>query len=64
MLFGDVNKDGIVQLKDISQICNLYGLSSTDKNYDIKMDANEDGTIQLKDFSEMQSNYSKCREVE
>ena len=64
LLFGDVNKDGIVQLKDISQICNLYGLSSTDKNYDIKMDANEDGTIQLKDFSEMQSNYSKCREVE
>lgn len=64
LLFGDVNKDGIVQLKDISQICNLYGLGSTDQNYDIKMDANEDGKIQLKDFSEMQSNYSKCREVE
>lgn len=60
---GDVNKDGVVQLKDLDAIVNTYGIDDTDSNYDICFDFNEDKQIQLQDLDRVVSNYSLAREI-
>lgn len=60
---GDVNKDGVVQLKDLDAIVNTYGIDDTDSDYDICFDFNEDKQIQLQDLDRVVSNYSLAREI-
>lgn len=61
---GDINKDGCVQLQDLSMLMNVYGIDSTSENYDIMYDFNEDSQVQLQDMSLISSNYSEIRKVE
>lgn len=60
---GDVNKDGVVQLKDLDSIINEYGIDDTDSSYNICYDFNEDKQIQLQDLDRVISNYSLAREI-
>lgn len=63
LLAGDINKDGAIQILDLTMINNLYGCNSTDSGYDIKYDFNEDLQIQMLDMTFVISNYSQAREI-
>lgn len=64
LIAGDINKDGVIQIQDLSAITNLYGIDDTDMDYHIKYDFNDDKQIQLQDMSYIISNYSLAREIE
>lgn len=63
LYYGDFNKDGAIQLLDLSALSKVFDIDTTSTKYDIKMDANEDGKIQLLDLSALKKNYEKYREV-
>ncbi len=60
---GDVNKDGVVQIKDLTALLNVFGISSTDHEYEIKYDFNEDLGIQIKDLTALLANFEKELEI-
>lgn len=61
---GDFNKDGVIQLLDLSMLYSVYGIDSTAANFDTKIDVNDDNRIQLLDLSALNSNYEKIRTKE
>lgn len=61
---GDLNKDGIIQLLDLSMLYSVYQADKTSSNYDKKIDLNDDGKIQLLDLSALKANYELTRIVE
>ena len=61
---GDVNKDGVIQLLDLSMLYSAYQTDTTSANYDKKMDFNNDGRIQLLDLSALKANYEVNRIIE
>lgn len=64
LLAGDVNKDGSIQILDMSELMKIYGANNTDPKYDIKYDFNDDMEIQILDLSYLMKNYSISRVVE
>lgn len=64
LLAGDVNKDGVIQLIDLSTILKSYETKDTDIDYNKVLDFNEDGKIQLVDLSILLGNYEKNRKIE
>ena len=63
LYYGDFNKDGVIQLLDLSALSKVFDIDTTSTKYDIKMDANEDGKIQLLDLSALKKNYEAYREI-
>ena len=61
---GDVNKDGVIQLLDLSMLYSAYQTDTTSANYDKKIDFNDDGRIQLLDLSALKANYEVNRIIE
>ena len=61
---GDFNKDGCIQIVDMSMILNVYGTDNTSSDYKLAMDFNEDGQIQIFDLSVFLRNYNKSRIIE
>lgn len=64
---GDVNKDGVVQLQDLTALMNYYGIVSSDGaeyNDNIGLDFNEDDQIQLQDFTILMGSYGQYRKIE
>lgn len=57
MYAGDINNDGAVDIGDFSYLSSLYGLSSTDEQYDALADLNHDGTINVQDLSILGSHF-------
>ncbi len=49
-LVGDVNHDGIVDMKDINMIANVYGTKKGDSEYVSSLDLDQDGAIKLSDM--------------
>ncbi len=64
LFVGDLNKDGTVQIKDISEQMKFNKRNSTDPDYNIRYDFNEDGQIQIKDISFLRSNNKKSIVIE
>lgn len=64
LLAGDINKDGTIQLLDLSALLAIYETKTTDSSYNKEIDFNEDGKIQLVDMSILLGNYEKNREIE
>lgn len=60
---GDVNKDGVIQIIDLSILMNAFSTESTDSAYETRCDFNEDSEIQIIDLSILMSNFSKYREI-
>ena len=54
---GDVNGDGIVDTRDIVEICAIYGSRRGDPKYKPNMDINCDGTINIYDVVIACANY-------
>lgn len=61
---GDFNKDGVIQLLDLSMLYSAYQTDTTSSNFDKKIDVNDDGRIQLLDLSALKANYEVSRIVE
>ena len=64
LVAGDLNKDGIVNVVDLSLFMNEYGSQEIDDAYDIKYDFNEDGKVNVVDLSIFMTDYSEIREIE
>lgn len=66
LLAGDLNKDGAVDLKDVSLLNTQYLMDNTDPNFEeVKYyDFDESGVINLGDISVLNGNYTKTIEVE
>ncbi len=60
---GDVNKDGVVQIADLTELISVYGAASTEPSYNIKYDFNEDSETQIADLTILISNFSTSREI-
>lgn len=61
---GDFNKDGVIQLLDLSMLYSVYDIDTTSSSYISKVDVNDDGRIQLLDLSALKANYEKNRIIE
>lgn len=61
---GDFNKDGVIQLLDLSMLYSSYDVDSASSKYMTKLDVNDDGRIQLLDLAALKANYEKTRTIE
>lgn len=64
LLAGDVNKDGSIQILDMSELMNVFGIDNTDSKYNIRYDFNDDTQIQILDLSYIMKNFSLSRVIE
>ena len=66
LLAGDLNKDGIIDVSDISEINARYLLDNTSSDYETYRyyDFNEDLIIDVSEVSNINANYLKEIEVE
>jgi hypothetical protein len=58
-LLGDVNKDGIVDLKDVYEVARAYGSRPDSPNWNPNCDLNEDLFIDIKDYTIVCKNYGQ-----
>jgi hypothetical protein len=58
-LLGDVNNDGVVNMKDITDACLHFGAFNGTPRYDPDMDVNGDGRIDLRDILAIVLNFGK-----
>lgn len=64
LIAGDVNKDGSIQILDLSELMSIFGIDNVNPNYNVKYDFNEDGEVQILDLSFLMSDFSETRKVE
>ena len=64
LLAGDVNKDGSIQILDMSELMNVFGIDNTDSKYNRRYDFNDDTQIQILDLSYIMKNFSLSRVIE
>jgi hypothetical protein len=58
-LLGDVNKDGIVDLKDVYEVARAYGSRPDSPNWNPSCDLNEDSFVDMKDYAIVCKNYGQ-----
>lgn len=56
---GDINRDGVVDLKDCYIVCLAYGSTPNDSNWNPDADLNKDGAVDLKDIVIVAKEYGK-----
>jgi len=56
-LQGDVNGDGIVNLKDIALVARAFGSTPTSPNWNPNADINGDGVVNMKDLALVARNF-------
>ena len=61
---GDVNKDGAIEILDVSELTTIFGVVETDSSYDIKYDFDDDNEVGILDISAIIANYSMIRVIE
>lgn len=61
---GDVNKDGSIQIADLSLLMSVFGTTQADSDYDAKYDFNDDLEIQIADLSVLMANFSMSETIE
>ena len=61
--YGDLNQDGVIDVKDIFTIAKAYGSMPGSPNWNPDADVNDDGKVDLKDiFSVVRFNGQKAEE--
>lgn len=63
LIAGDVNKDGVVELEDMSYINNNYDSTKGDGKYEEKYDFTGDEIVDLEDLSLINNNYDKQKTI-
>jgi hypothetical protein len=56
-ILGDINNDGIVNMRDISTIAYIFGLTSEDEAFMPNCDLNHDNLIDMKDIAYAAHNF-------
>jgi len=56
-IMGDVNADGVVNMKDIQMVCMAFGAFPGRSNWNFLADLNMDGRVDLRDIGIVCSNY-------
>jgi hypothetical protein len=56
-LIGDLDRDGIVDIRDVAEVALAYGATPLDPNWNPRADLNEDNTIDIKDIVIVSKNY-------
>jgi hypothetical protein len=59
VLVGDINTDGVVDMKDVGYVSRLFGTESTGPLWDTKADVNGDGKIDMRDVGLTSKNLWK-----
>jgi len=59
ILEGDMNRDCVVDISDISTMAFSYGSSSSQPNWNSKADLDNDGTLTIVDIAIAAHNYGK-----
>lgn len=64
MVAGDITKDGVVELDDMTILNQNYGsVADINDNYNINMDYTEDGMVELDDMTILSQNYGQVRNI-
>ena len=58
-LLGDVNNDGVVNMKDVTDACTHFGAFNGTPRYDPDIDVNGDGRIDMRDILAIVLNFGK-----
>lgn len=58
-LLGDVNRDWVVDYRDIAILVSIYGSKMGQPNYNLDADINEDGEVNYRDLALLIGNYGK-----
>jgi hypothetical protein len=58
-LLGDVNNDGVVNMKDVTDACAHFGAFNGTPRYDPDIDVNGDGRIDMRDILAIVLNFGK-----
>lgn len=61
-LLSDVNRDGVVDIRDVVAVCVAYGCTPKDSKWNPDTDLNKDGIINLLDFILIVKDYGKAWE--
>ena len=64
LLAGELNKDGSIEISDLSLLLNSFGITSTDITFNPDMDFNDDKVIDISDLSILLSDYLETRIIE
>lgn len=56
---GDVNRDGVVDIFDLSKVGRAFGSFEGDPDYDIEADINEDGIVDMRDIAIVAVHYGE-----
>lgn len=59
ILLGDIVKDGKIDMRDIGEICKLYGTKEGDQNWNPDADLYVDGQINMRDIGRACNNFGK-----
>ena len=64
MIAGDINKDGMVDLMDMTTLNDNYGaVEGASENYNINLDYTEDGIVDLTDMTIINNNYGQLKTI-
>lgn len=59
VLVGDINADGVVDMKDVGYVARLFGTEPTGLLWDVKADVNGDGRVNMRDVGITSKNLWK-----
>lgn len=60
---GDTNKDGVVEITDLSTLLVSFGKADTDADYSESTNFNDDSYVEISDLSALLANYLAEREI-
>lgn len=64
LLAGEINKDGSIEISDLSLLIDSFGITSADSTFNSDMDFNDDEIIDISDLSILLSDYLETRCIE
>lgn len=64
ILAGDTNKDGIIEITDLTAVLEAFGMSNTDTDYNESTNFNDDDYVEITDLTVLLENYLESRKIE
>lgn len=63
LIAGDLNKDGVIEVSDLSKFLGGFGTTADDETFQSELDFNEGGSVEISDLSTFLGNYQEVREI-
>lgn len=64
ILAGDTNKDGTIEITDLTTLLDAFGMSSSDPDYKETTNFNDDDYVEITDLTSLLGNYLEARKIE